>query len=92
MAYVYILKLKDGKYYVGSCRNLKRRIKQHTNGEVRSTKFNLPFMLVYAKEYTDYPKALVGEFRIKLWKKRKSIENLYKNDIDNVARKFGPVV
>ncbi|MCH7530077.1 GIY-YIG nuclease family protein [Patescibacteria group bacterium] len=92
MAYVYILKLQNGKYYIGSCRNLNKRMKQHRNKEVKSTKHNLPSELVYTKEYPNYFQARTAELRIKSWKRRKSIENLCKHDLANFAEKFGPVV
>ena len=40
MFYTYILiNEKDDKIYVGYTDNLKRRIKQHNNGDVESTKY-----------------------------------------------------
>jgi predicted GIY-YIG superfamily endonuclease len=45
MWYVYILKMADGEYYVGSTNNLKRRIEEHTNGRDTSTKWRLPVVL-----------------------------------------------
>lgn len=48
MSYVYILQSgKDKKFYVGSPNNLKRRLKEHNDGEVFSTKSRLPLRLVY---------------------------------------------
>lgn len=45
MWYVYILKMADGKYYVGSTNNLKRRIEEHTKGHDITTKWRLPVVL-----------------------------------------------
>jgi putative endonuclease len=45
MWYVYILKMADGEYYVGSTNNLKRRIEEHTNRRDISTKWRLPVVL-----------------------------------------------
>ena len=46
--YVYILKsLKDGKLYIGYTNNLKSRIKEHEKGLNFSTKYRLPFKLIY---------------------------------------------
>jgi len=45
MWYVYILKMADGEYYVGSTNNLKRRMEEHTNGQEISTKWRLSMLL-----------------------------------------------
>jgi putative endonuclease len=45
MWYVYILKMADEEYYVGSTNDLKRRIEEHTNGRDISTKWRLPVVL-----------------------------------------------
>ena len=38
MWYVYFLELKNGHVYVGSTDDLKRRVKEHNQGQVKSTK------------------------------------------------------
>jgi putative endonuclease len=45
MWYVYILKMADGEYYVGSTNDLKRRIGEHTAGREISTRWRLPVIL-----------------------------------------------
>ncbi|MBM4104471.1 MAG: excinuclease ABC subunit C [Planctomycetes bacterium] len=45
MWYIYILKMADGEYYVGSTNDLKRRIAEHTRGKEISTKWRLPVAL-----------------------------------------------
>lgn len=46
MNYVYILKNREKNWiYVGSTINLKRRLSQHSNGLVKSTKAYLPLQL-----------------------------------------------
>jgi putative endonuclease len=44
---VYILKCSNGQYYTGFTRNLKRRLKEHNNGEAHSTKNKLPVRLIH---------------------------------------------
>jgi len=44
--YVFLSK-SDGNFYVGYTNNIKRRIEEHPNGEVKSTKRRLPIELVY---------------------------------------------
>jgi putative endonuclease len=45
MWYVYILKMADGEYYVGSTNDLKRRMEEHVSGQEISTKWRLPVVL-----------------------------------------------
>jgi len=45
MWYVYILKMSDGEYYVGSTNDLKRRMEEHKRGREISTKWRLPVVL-----------------------------------------------
>ena len=46
--YVYVLEsLKDGERYIGFTNNLKRRLEEHKKGLSFSTKFRLPFQLIY---------------------------------------------
>jgi putative endonuclease len=48
MFYTYVLKSRiDNKLYVGFCKDLKRRFKEHNLGRVESTKKRIPFDLVY---------------------------------------------
>ena len=49
---VYIIKSKDKRwYYVGSTNRLLERIREHNNGKVKSTKYYLPFDVVFTKEF-----------------------------------------
>ena len=45
MRYVYILKMADGKHYIGSTNDLKRRMREHATGREMSTKWRLPVIL-----------------------------------------------
>ena len=46
--YVYILlSEKDGLFYTGYTANLRRRIEEHAQGKVFSTKNRLPIKLIY---------------------------------------------
>lgn len=46
--YVYVLEsLRDGHRYIGFTNNLKKRIEEHENSKVFSTKSRLPIRLIY---------------------------------------------
>ncbi|KKS83073.1 MAG: Excinuclease ABC [Candidatus Gottesmanbacteria bacterium GW2011_GWA1_43_11] len=50
---VYVLQsLIKNWYYVGLTSDKQRRIKQHNNGQVQSTKAYKPFRLVFSKVFT----------------------------------------
>lgn len=67
MNYVYILKsLKDQKHYIGSTSDLKRRFREHQNGQVISTKPRRPFKLVYYEAYESLLLARKRERSLKL--------------------------
>ena len=75
---MYILKLKNNSYYIGSTGNLERRLENHSNGEVKSTKNKLPCQLIYSENYKTRGEAQSREYKIKKWKKRSAIEKLLK--------------
>lgn len=43
--------MKDGKHYIGSTKDLKRRIEEHMGGNVESTKDRRPLILEYYEAY-----------------------------------------
>jgi len=48
MYFTYVLKShKDDKLYIGYTENLDKRILEHNSGKVKSTKYRIPFELVY---------------------------------------------
>lgn len=85
--YIYILEsLKDDKRYVGYTNSLKRRIEEHKRGYNFSTKFRLPFKLIYfegclnekdAKRRELYLKSTQGHrfigLRLKEYKRTKAL-------------------
>ena len=66
MFYVYILKsLKDGNFYIGYSSNLKRRIQEHSDGKVKSTRNRRPLKLICYEAYLDKETALRREKYLK---------------------------
>ncbi len=74
---VYILKsLINGSYYIGQTSDCNRRLAEHNSGEVMSTRFSRPWILVYSEEFDTRNKAIGREKEIKRRKKRRYIEKL----------------
>lgn len=62
MAITYILKSqKTAKTYVGSTLDLKRRIKEHNDGESTFTKKFRPWNIVYTEEFETITEARTRE-------------------------------
>ncbi len=66
MFYVYVLKSeKDGRLYVGYSNDLARRVKEHNQGLVISTKPRRPFKLIYYEAYSSEKDAANRENMLK---------------------------
>jgi len=78
--YLYILKSKKlGRYYIGSSNNPERRLSQHNNGFVISTKTGIPWVKIFQQEYIDLITARKIEYKLKTYKSRKIIETIIQN-------------
>lgn len=77
MFYVYILKSeKDGKCYIGSTNDLRKRFKLHNSGKVASTKSRYPLALVYYEAFFSEVDARQREQKLKNY--GKATTELYK--------------
>ena len=47
MWYVYVLQNNKGKWYIGSTNDLRKRILRHNSGKNKSTKYGIPWKLIY---------------------------------------------
>ena len=66
MYYLYILKSKkDGNLYIGSTTDLRRRLSEHNDGKVSSTKSRAPFALRYYEAFHAKSDARVREASLK---------------------------
>jgi putative endonuclease len=72
MAWMYILECADGSYYVGSTKNLERRISEHQQGlGAKHTSGRLPVKLVYGEEYDHVADAYAREKQVQGWRRAK---------------------
>jgi putative endonuclease len=84
MHYVYILLLKNNKKYKGSTNNLKRRIEEHKNGKVKSTKDLRPIELIHYECYKLKSDAERREKYLKTSEGRYFLKQQLKNLFENI--------
>jgi putative endonuclease len=76
-AYAYVLwsdRLK--KRYIGSCRDIDIRLKEHNRGRQRFTKGGIPWVVVYKEEYPNYSFARKREIYLKTGQGRKYLDDI----------------
>jgi putative endonuclease len=91
--FVYMLRCRDGRYYVGSARGdwdaLERRVNEHNAGLYEGyTKSRRPMELVYHQEFQRVTDAVAAERQLKGWRRAKK-EALIRGDrklISDLAR------
>ena len=72
MPFVYILRCSDGSYYVGSTRDLDRRLAEHASGNGAAyTRHRRPVTLVFSEEFDRIDEAYAMEKRIQGWSRAK---------------------
>ncbi|MBI1299362.1 GIY-YIG nuclease family protein [bacterium] len=82
MAWMYILECSDGSYYVGSTRNIERRLWQHNQGEGATyTARRRPVKLVFAAEFANVADAYAAEKQVQGWGRAKR-EALMRGDYE----------
>ena len=72
MPWVYILECRDGSFYVGSTRDLERRMSEHNAGlGAAYTRHRLPAVLRWSAHFDRVDDAYVAEKRLQGWGRRK---------------------
>jgi len=70
--YVYLLRCRDGSYYVGHTDDLDLRVRQHGSGLVPGyTSSRLPVELLWSQEFPERDQAFAAERRLKGWSRAK---------------------
>ena len=59
--YCYILECKDKKKYTGQTNDLTRRLREHAQGQVKSTQNRRPVKLVYFETFSSRSEAFKKE-------------------------------
>ena len=69
MYWTYILKSEKAvRYYVGSTDDVEARLARHNSGRNKSTKFGIPWKLIYSESFFTKQEAYRREFQIKSYK------------------------
>ncbi|KPJ54638.1 hypothetical protein AMJ47_04045 [Parcubacteria bacterium DG_72] len=84
MFFTYILKsVKDNKLYIGYTSDLRKRLKEHNSGLVKSTRPRKPLILVYYEAYASKQDAVKREHNLKLQAKALSqLKNRIKSSLE----------
>ncbi|GMU40692.1 MAG: hypothetical protein AMXMBFR23_15580 [Chloroflexota bacterium] len=78
--HVYLLRCRDGSYYVGHTDNLESRIAQHQQGLVPGwTRSRRPVTLLWSEAWATRDEAFRNERRLKGWSRAKK-EALVRGD------------
>ena len=82
--YVYVLKSgKTKKWYIGSTKDLKKRILSHNTGKNRSTKSGIPWKIIYCEMSLNQKDARIREKYFKSGMGRRYLKNRLKFFFDN---------
>ncbi len=86
-AFVYMLRCRDGRYYVGSTRgSLDKRVSEHNSGAFGGfTKPRGPVELVYSQRFDRIMDAIAAERQLKGWSRAKK-EALINGRFDDLKR------
>ena len=80
-AVVYILRLNNGQYYIGSTSNMHRRLTEHNSGKTKSTRYKLPAVLVFMQTFSTNVKARQIEAKLKKFKSRTVLETIIRDGL-----------
>jgi putative endonuclease len=65
MFYLYLIKNKSERWYIGQTADLKRRLTEHISGKNLSTKYDTSWELVYYEAYLSRELVLEREKQLK---------------------------
>ena len=85
MYYVYVVQSqKDKRFYTGYTNNLKRRIEEHNSKTQLSTKYRVPFRLVYYESCIVKEDAIAREKYLKSGRGKGYLKNRIKYYLKNL--------
>jgi putative endonuclease len=78
MWYVYVLQNNKSKWYIGSTKDLRKRILRHNSGKNKSTKHGIPWKLIYYEACLNKEDARAREKYLKSGMGRRYLKNRLK--------------
>jgi len=82
MNYVYVLRSeKDGGFYIGYSANLRKRLRQHSQGDSFATSYRSPWKLIYYEAYLEEEDALGRERYLKSGGGRRFLKSQLKHHL-----------
>ena len=75
-AHVYILKDENSRFYIGSCVNMEKRLRQHELGHTATTMRMKNPKLVLMQKYNSLKEARLVERKIKKLKRKDYIDKM----------------
>jgi putative endonuclease len=79
MWYIYLLSSrKNGRWYIGSTNNVGKRILKHNSGKNKSTKYGVPWKLIYCEISLNKQDARAREKYLKSGLGRRYLKNRLK--------------
>ena len=76
--YVYLLQNKQRHWYIGSTKDLRKRILNHNTGKNKSTKYGIPWKIIYYEINLNQQDARARERYLKSGMGRKYLKNRLK--------------
>ncbi len=77
MYFTYILYSQSkSRYYIGSCANISQRLARHNQGFVRSSKYGIPWKVIYFEDFKTRQEAFKRERQIKSYKGGEAFKKL----------------
>lgn len=89
-AWFYILRLQSGRLYCGATKDIRRRMREHSEKKASRTTTSDPVdVLVYSETFKTYPEALKREAEVKRWPREKKVA-LIAGKFDTILRRPKP--
>ena len=85
--FVYIVRCRDGSFYIGYARDPRARVRVHNSGRgARYTSSRRPVRLVYSEACETLSHALKREYELKQWPRKKKQELVRKRLRESLTR------